>query len=233
MAERREFPRIEAKTWRWIASIVFFVVSFFGVALVAGLFRINSQILISIALAALGLLSLRIIDRDFVKKIFLIPTKKDLLYIVGGFFFTMVSLIFITQLISRFDIKADANPIFDMLDKDNIWIFFISSCIQFILEEIIFIVPFLFVYNKMKSENETLKVVVSLIVSSAIFGAMHLSTYNFNIIQAVVIISLVRIALSMTYIVSKNLTVTYVVHILYDWAIIMLYIWAINTQMTI
>ena len=72
----------------------------------------------------------------------------------------------------------------------------------------------------LKMKNEILKTIVAILVSSVIFGAMHISTYNFNILQAVLVISIIRTGLSMSYVISKNLTVTYLIHIIYDWTLI-------------
>ena len=80
----------------------------------------------------------------------------------------------------------------------------------------------------MKTENETFKNICAIILSSVIFGAMHITTYNFNILQAVLIISIIRAGLSMSYVFSKNLTVTYLIHIIYDWSLIGLYMTAGN-----
>ena len=79
---------------------------------------------------------------------------------------------------------------------------------------------------KVKSENKFLKTTLAIIVSSVIFGAMHLSTYNFNILQAVLIISIIRTGLTMSYVLSKNLSVTYLIHIIYDWSLIGIYMTA-------
>ena len=120
----------------------------------------------------------------------------------------------------QFGIEGNTNPIFESLNPGNFKDFFVSTIIQFIAEEIIFIIPFLFVINKMKTENETFKNICAIILSSVIFGAMHITTYNFNILQAVLIISIIRAGLSMSYVFSKNLTVTYLIHIIYDLSLI-------------
>ena len=76
----------------------------------------------------------------------------------------------------------------------------------------------------MKTENNILKTIFALLLSSVIFGAMHLSTYDFNLLQAVLIISIIRMGLSLSYVLSKNLSVTYIIHIIYDWSLIIIYL---------
>ena len=151
---------------------------------------------------------------------------KDLLYLIIGLGFSIVAVVISSIVVTNLGIEGSTNPIFDVLTPDNFKSFFVSTLIQFIAEEIIFIIPFLFVINKVKSENKFLKTTIAIIVSSVIFGAMHLSTYNFNILQAVLIISIIRTGLTMSYVLSKNLSVTYLIHIIYDWSLIGVYMTA-------
>lgn len=151
---------------------------------------------------------------------------KDLLYIFLGLGFSFVAVVFASIAMAQMGIQGSANPIFDILTDENIKRFIVSTMIQFIAEEIIFIIPFLFVINKLRTKNEKLKTLAAILLSSLIFGAMHLSTYNFNILQAVLVISIIRTGLSISYVLSKNLTVTYLVHMIYDWVLIGIYLTA-------
>lgn len=151
---------------------------------------------------------------------------KDILYILLGLGFSFVAVILASIAMAQMGIQGSANPIFDILNDNNIKRFIVSTMIQFIAEEIIFIIPFLFVINKLRTKNEKLKTLVAILVSSLIFGAMHLTTYNFNILQAVLVISIIRTGLTMSYVLSKNLTVTYLVHMIYDWVLIWIYLTA-------
>lgn len=224
----RVYPKIEAKTYKWILALLVSIASFYGVGIIFYVFNIKSEILGAVAVSALCLLSLLIVDRDFIKKIFLPMKKKDIFYIILGLLFCAVAIVISSIVMQQFGIEGNTNPIFESLNPGNFKDFFVSTIIQFIAEEIIFIIPFLFVINKMKIENETFKNVCAIILSSVIFGAMHITTYNFNILQAVLIISIIRAGLSMSYVLSKNLTVTYLIHIIYDWSLIGLYITAGN-----
>ena len=149
---------------------------------------------------------------------------KDLLYIILGLGFSFVVVVFASIAMAQMGIQGSANPIFDVLTDEGVERFIVSTIIQFIAEEIIFIIPFLFVINKLRTKNEKLKTLAAILVSSVIFGAMHLTTYNFNILQAVLVISISRTGLSMSYVLSKNLTVTYLVHMIYDWVLIWIYL---------
>ena len=85
-----------------------------------------------------------------------------------------------------------------------------------------FVLPFLFVINKFKKTPKIIRVFLAVIISSLLFGALHIPTYNFNIVQALVLIGIVRTGITITYIFRKNLTVSYIVHFLYDWIIILM-----------
>lgn len=220
----RDYPKIEAKTWKWILALILTLASFYGVSLLFYYLKINNEIIMASAVSAISLLSLLTIDKKFIKKIFLPIKAKDLLYIIIGLGFSLIAIVISSILVQKLGIDGSKNPIFDVLTEDNFKSFFLSTLIQFIAEEIIFIIPFLFVINKVKIENNIVKTILAILVSSIIFGAMHLSTYDFNILQAVLIISIIRTGLSMSYVISKNLSVTYIIHIIYDWTLIFIYI---------
>lgn len=223
---KRSYPEIEAKTWKWFLALFLSIASFFGVSLLFGLLNIKNEILLALGISICCLFSLIVVDRDFILKIFLPLKMKDLVYILIGLGFSIVAVVISSIVVEMMGIEGSANPIFDILTEDNIKSFFVSTMIQFIAEEIIFVIPFLFVINKFKTKNNILKTIVAIIVSSFIFGAMHISTYNFNILQAVLVISIIRTGLSMSYVLSKNLTVTYLIHIIYDWTLIGIYLTA-------
>ncbi|KXB69554.1 CPBP family intramembrane glutamic endopeptidase [Peptoniphilus sp. DNF00840] len=223
---KRRYPSIEAKTWKWVLSFILSIGSFFLVSLIFELLGSKNEILIALLISALCLVALWVVDRQFILKIFLPLKMKDILYILLGLGFSFVAVILASIAMAQMGIQGSANPIFDILNDDNIKRFIVSTMIQFIAEEIIFIIPFLFVINKLRTRNEKLKTLVAILVSSLIFGAMHLTTYNFNILQAVLVISIIRTGLTMSYVLSKNLTVTYLVHMIYDWALIWIYLTA-------
>ncbi|WP_277217883.1 CPBP family intramembrane glutamic endopeptidase [Peptoniphilus vaginalis] len=223
---KRRYPSIEAKTWKWVLSFILSIGSFFLVSLIFGLLGSKNEILIALLISALCLVALWVVDRQFIFKIFLPLKMKDILYILLGLGFSFVAVILASIAMAQMGIQGSENPIFDILNDDNIKRFIVSTMIQFIAEEIIFIIPFLFVINKLRIKKEKLKTIAAILVSSLIFGAMHLTTYNFNIIQAVLVISIIRTGLTMSYVLSKNLTVTYLVHMIYDWTLIWIYLTA-------
>jgi len=91
--------------------------------------------------------------------------------------------------------------------------------IQLFGEEFLAILPFLaclqwlYRYNPKK---RTRAVWLALLISSLLFGILHLPTYNWNLVQCLVVIGLGRIVDTLAYVKTKNLWVTYLMHLLYD-----------------
>ena len=63
-------------------------------------------------------------------------------------------------------------------------------------------------------------VLIAWIISSLFFGMLHLQTYSFNFYQAFIVIGAVRMGMSWSYIKTKNLNVSYIAHVLYDFIIL-------------
>lgn len=89
-------------------------------------------------------------------------------------------------------------------------------------EELITIIPFLsllFIFFKSGKITRKKAILLSWIITAVLFGAFHLSTYNWNIYQAVIGIGIIRLILTYAYIKTKNLWVSMIVHIANDWII--------------
>lgn len=52
------------------------------------------------------------------------------------------------------------------------------------------------------------------------FGLVHLPTYNWNLMQCLVVIGSARLVLTWAYVWTKNIWVSTGAHILNDWALI-------------
>lgn len=218
---KRDYPIIEAGYLRWIGCYVLIILSVIVIGILFGIFKIDSLLLSAIALSFFSVLFCLIIDNKFIKKTFLPLNWRDLLYIIAGLLITFLCIIIVTITVNYFKFEGDSNPIIGYLKDANKTLLIASTWIQFIGEELIFVVPFLFVINKFRKINYKLRVFLALMLSSIVFGAMHIGTYD-NIIQAIVLISFLRIGVSMSYVLSKNLTVSFIVHGIYDWILIYL-----------
>ena len=95
----------------------------------------------------------------------------------------------------------------------------IEDIFQLMGEEFIALVPFLALltlcYQVFKWSRKT-SIIVALLVSSVIFGLLHLSTYNWNWLQCIFAIGMARIPFTLAYIRTKNFFVAFLTHYLFD-----------------
>lgn len=109
---------------------------------------------------------------------------------------------------------AEADTSFQVL-------FFVNSIPQLIGEELISIIPFLaiiYFLTQKAGMGRTPAVVIAWLATAVWFAAIHLPTYNWNILQCLILIGGARLVLTLAYIKTKNLWVSAGAHIINDWA---------------
>lgn len=123
---------------------------------------------------------------------------------------------------------GNANPVATSVQTNSLYmniLLFLNTIPGLLGEELLTIIPFLVI---LKFSTHTLKVsrkkavVIAWIVSSLIFGSLHLPTYKWNFIQAVFLISSTRLILTYTYMKTKNTWISFLVHILCDWCLFLI-----------
>lgn len=159
-------------------------------------------------------------------KIFRKVRFKDILLVIGVLIFNLILTILTGLLISKFTV-ANANPVANLIQENSL-VENIVFCLKIIPmlfgEELITIIPFLVI---LLFATKTLKlprkkvIVLAWILSAIIFGAIHLPTYNWNIVQAVLGIGVVRLVLTFPYIKTKNIWISLFVHVLNDWILLL------------
>jgi membrane protease YdiL (CAAX protease family) len=100
--------------------------------------------------------------------------------------------------------------------------FFAKTLPQLFGEEVITILPFLAILYACTHRfgmGRKAGVIVALLVSAVVFGLLHLPTYDWNVVQCVVIIGSARLVLSLPWIMTKNIWVSTGAHIINDWVI--------------
>jgi hypothetical protein len=101
--------------------------------------------------------------------------------------------------------------------------FFAKVAVQLLGEELMTILPFLAILTlarNLAGMARNTAVVVAWLTSAPAFGLVHLPTYNWNLIQCLVVIGTARQVLTWAYIWSKNIWVSTGAHIINDWTII-------------
>lgn len=163
---------------------------------------------------------------NYTKKLFRPLYKKDILTIIIFAVLSMIVSSTLSGLVGVFSGEVNANPTVvsqggtDALPQ-FLWSRFLTI-IQLFGEEFIALIPFLacltFFYRR-NPYNRKRAVWLALIISSIIFGLLHLPTYQWDFTQCIIVIGLRRIVDSLSYIKTKNLLVTYIVHVVYDLSI--------------
>lgn len=149
---------------------------------------------------------------------------KDILLVFGVLIVNLILSIISGLILTKFA-GATANPATVSLNGNSPLenIIFMAKLIPMLFgEELITIIPFLVI---LQFGTKTLKlsrkqaVTLAWVLSAIIFGAIHLKTYNWNIIQAVVGIGMARLVLTFAYIKTKNIWISTFVHVLNDWCL--------------
>lgn len=217
-----KYPLGEVSLYRWIISLIILNSSFF----VLELFPDNK--VFGILFLVGPIVSIFVLGHKAFRKLFKFPKLRDIPAVFGMTFLTLFAAVVSGIVLKRFG-SVD-NPIVKVISKDNFNLVVLMLLVQLVIEEIFFIVWFLFLHHKVKFKSEVLRESFAWVVSSLLFGAMHLSTYDFNIVQAIVGIGLIRFVLSSIYIRRKNLTLAYMVHFLYDILILLAVVASGNIQ---
>jgi len=106
------------------------------------------------------------------------------------------------------------------LDTADKVAFFAKTIPQLFGEEVITLLPFLALlqlFSRSLDLGRKGAIVGAWVVSSVIFGLIHLPTYDWNLIQCIVVIGSARMVLTLAWIMTKNIWVSTGAHILNDW----------------
>ena len=91
---------------------------------------------------------------------------------------------------------------------------------QLLGEELVTLLPFLALLTLLTARlrvGRRRAVVVAWVVTSLLFGLLHLPTYDWNLVQCVVVIGTARMVLTLAWILTKNVWVSTGAHVLNDW----------------
>lgn len=156
------------------------------------------------------------------KKLFRKVYFKDILLVIG----VLILNIIVSGLVGALAMKffgAVTNPAVHSIQNastsDNI-LFFLKIIPMLFGEELITFIPFLVILQFSKRTlnlSRKQSVIIAWVASAIIFGAVHLSTYNWNFVQAIVFIGIARLILTFPYIKTKNILISFFVHVLNDW----------------
>ncbi len=98
--------------------------------------------------------------------------------------------------------------------------FFAKTLPQLLGEELVTLLPFLAILTLLSNRlgvGRQGAIVGAWLVSSLLFGLIHLPTYDWNLVQCIVVIGTARLVLTLPWILTKNIWVSTGAHITNDW----------------
>jgi len=174
------------------------------------------------AFVFLPLLGLGIAARAHWKCIFASVGLREVKLMFGFAFLNIVVSMAIGVVIKVFGTAATNATIANAteLDGPGLINFFAKVALQLLGEELITILPFLAILtlcHRVAGLGRNKAVIIAWLVSALVFGLLHLSTYDWNLVQCIVVIGSARLVLMWAYIRSKNIWVSTGAHIINDW----------------
>ena len=118
-----------------------------------------------------------------------------------------------------------SNPAFAAMATQTpveLLLFFLKTLPQLLGEELLTILPFLAMMTFLITHlhwSRKRAIVGAWLLVALLFGAAHLPTYEWNMVQAFAVIGSARLILLLPYIMTKNIWVSTGAHILNDWTL--------------
>lgn len=182
-----------------------------------------NELLSGIILLAFSLFGLRLAVKQDWKLLFKKVRWKDVLLVLGYVLGAIIVASVIGGVIELLNGSLTDNPTATKANDPSAWVTYLQlrfqELFQLLGEEFLAILPFLAILHLStvtfgwKRKNG---IVFGWIVSSILFGLLHLPTYDWNWIQCIFVIGGSRMILTLPYIQTKNLWVSYFVHYFYD-----------------
>lgn len=120
---------------------------------------------------------------------------------------------------------AANNPAFAILAEQGIGarlLFFLKTLPQLLGEEVLTVLPLLALTWWLHAKlgwSRTRALLVAWVATALMFGAVHLPTYGWNLLQCLVVIGSARLVLTLAYLKTKNLWVSFGAHVINDWSL--------------
>lgn len=227
--DERDFPfynflPAEIPTWKWIAIILSCIIGF-AILLLVGFENQLLDLIPRILFAGIPLATFITLVKPNWRAIFKPLKLADIPTIIVFWLLTLglsAAAAFIVSggsPVGHFTENSATNTVLD----GGFWGivgFYLGTFMQLFGEELVTILPFLAILYWLHAKfnvSRKLAIILALIVTAVSFGAMHLPTYDWNVVQALLLIGVARIALTLAYIRTKNILVSFGAHVLNDW----------------
>ncbi|MBE9886377.1 CPBP family intramembrane metalloprotease [Enterococcus durans] len=188
------------------------LIAILGLTIGYAILTIGVPIIESVSLAAGGFIGLySLFGMEGLKAGFKKPKKGIVTFLVSYVCAVVLSLVMSSVVKNILHASTAANEVTDHLSAT----FIIETLPMLLGEELLAIVILVIVANLLGGTRKA--IVAGILVSSVIFGLLHLPTYQWNLLQCLLIIGVGRIPFTVATLKSDSIWAGYFVHVAYDW----------------
>ncbi|MCU7374708.1 CPBP family glutamic-type intramembrane protease [Paucibacter sp. O1-1] len=168
------------------------------------------------------LLALRALAGPHWRALFRRLGPRELALALGIALLNIAVTVAIGWVVSRW-IGAHANPAVEALGRESGGaraLFFLQSIPQLLSEELLTLLPLLALLSWFSGHlglPRRRALLLAWLLSALPFALAHLPTYQWNLAQCLLVIGSARLVLSLAYLLSKNILVSTLAHVLNDW----------------
>lgn len=208
-------PKLEKKQWLLLLGGMVVFLIFMAIPLDLAKY-IRGTIIFLIMIIPIA-----VVTRGKLGYLFKRPKAKDLLLIIVLLIAYAIYSLAMMSILFKFGIKPTANEILSA-NMDGVMI--IGMFLQLIGEELVKIIPFLMITYALyrHSQNRKLAITLALVITLILFGLIHFRAYSGNFAQMILIIGFGSFFNMFAYLKTKNATVSYIFHIIWDFTTIIL-----------
>jgi membrane protease YdiL (CAAX protease family) len=222
----RDFPfyngePVEIDGIGWLLVVVSLAAALLALTLVP-LRAFPYNLIPALLFVAIPMLSLRKVAGPHWKGLFRPVGFRSVVLMVLFGFATLLGSMAMGWILQHF-FELHANPVADAIaamSATQVSAALLVTGIQLVGEELFGILPLLAVLWLCVQHmhlSRRLGIVIAVVISSLLFGAAHLPTYDWHFAQSLIGIGFARLILTLAYIVTRNLWVSAGAHIINDW----------------
>lgn len=214
---------VEIATWKWVVMILACATGMASLMLIGTSGQV-AELIPRILFTGIPLVTFIYLAKPYWKRIFRPVKKADVGAMVVFWLVNLAVSAIAAALVAGGDFNhLSGNPATDTVLSGgaiSVIAFYVGTFIQLFGEELFTIIPFLallyWFYGKAHLSRRT-AVILAWVITAIWFGAAHLPTYDWNFAQAILVIGAARIVLTLAYIRTKNIAVSFGAHLLNDW----------------
>lgn len=210
---------------QWAFVLLMVALGFAALVAPVPLFREGwGQFIPAVAFFAIPLLGLAIVAPHHWTALFRRVGWRELLWMLAFAALNLVVSLAVGLLVMK-GTGAASNPAFAILAQQGMGersLFFLKTLPQLLGEEVLTLLPLLaltwYLHTRL-GWSRSRALLLAWVATALMFGAMHLPTYGWNLLQCLVVIGSARLVLSLAYLKTKNTWVSFGAHVINDWSL--------------